>query len=99
MFYVRVHKIDGNRSLVSVCDEEIFGKKFCESGLQLDLNCSFYRGDVMDAKKMLPMLKEAYSFNIVGEKVIKIALKEGMISKGNIIKIKNIPHAQGLLLS
>ncbi|MDP2749659.1 MAG: DUF424 family protein [Nanoarchaeota archaeon] len=98
MFYVKIHKIDAHRNLVSVCDEKILGEKFCENNLQLDLNCSFYRGELMEEEKMLPLLKKAYTFNIVGKDIITLALKKNLISKENIIKIKNIPHAQGLLI-
>ena len=36
--------------------------------------------------------------NLVGEKSVNLGLKEGVIEKQNIIKIKNILHAQAIVL-
>lgn len=98
MFSVKIHQIDGKRILVAVCDKELLGKKFTGDGLQLDLSSQFYKGELMDENKLLPILRRAYSFNIVGQKITDIALKEQIISEKNIIKIQGIPHAQGVLV-
>ncbi len=98
MFYVKTHKIDGNRILVAVCDEDLLGKKFAEKGLQLDLTSPFYRGKLMDEKETIEVMKKSYCFNIVGKKIVGLALKEGFVSKANIITIKKIPSSQGLIL-
>ena len=36
--------------------------------------------------------------NFVGEKSIKLALKEGFVEKDNVITINNIPTAQMLVM-
>ena len=36
-------------------------------------------------------------FNMVGNRSIELGLKAGIIGKGNIIKIKKIPHAQAVI--
>ncbi len=99
MFYVKIHKLDGNRILVAVCDEDLLGKKFAEKGLQLDLTSLFYRGKLTEDKETIEVMKKSYCFNIVGKKIVDLALKEGFISKANIITIKKVPSCQGLILS
>ena len=43
---VKVHS-DKNRLIVAVCDNEVFGKKFYEGELQLDLSSDFFKGEEM----------------------------------------------------
>ena len=48
----------------------------------------------MDEDKILDIMKKAETLNIVGKRSINLALKNGIIIKENVIKIKGIPHAQ-----
>ena len=89
------------RRIVAVCDAELLGKKFTEGNLQLDITPEFYGGKKMNEAEIIKVLKEFDEddsmFNIVGKKSVNAAIKAGIISKDGIIKVKNIPHALGLL--
>lgn len=98
MFYVKIHQIDKTRILVAACDKDLKGKKFSENRLQLDLTSSFYSGELMDAAHLKPILRRCYSFNLVGDDVVSIAVAEKITSEKYIKKIKNIPYVQGLLV-
>ena len=91
--YVKIHKT-GFSEVVCVCDEDLIDKKFEDGDLQLDITGRFYKGEKKTEEEVIKILKEAGNMNIVGEKSIKAAIKAGIIGKENIIKIKNIPHAQ-----
>ena len=52
-----------------------------------------YEGD-----EIRKLIGDAYILNIVGERSVGFCLKQGWISKDNIVKIKNIPHAQCLFV-
>ena len=85
------------RDVIAICDVELLGKKFEEDKFQLDVKESFYKGDQKTEyeaiKIMQEMSAEDATFNIVGERSTKTALKAGIIDKESIGKIHNIPFA------
>jgi len=95
---VKAHKSPEGKRIISICDKEIIGKKFSEKNKQLDLSSNFYKGEEKTEEDVRELVKDAYILNIVGECSIEFCLKEGWISKNNIIRIKKIPHAQCLFI-
>lgn len=91
--YIKVHKID-DKKVVAICDEGLIGKEFEENGLQLKVTERFYKGSKVNEKDALQIVKGSSAINIVGEESIKFALKNKLISKENIQKVKGIKHAQ-----
>lgn len=93
--------IKAYRDTVAICDSDLLGKKFEEEKFQLDIKESFFGGDEISGEKLIEIMKkmseEDATFNIVGEKSIKIALKAGIISQAGIKKIQGIPFALVLL--
>lgn len=89
------------RNIITIADKELVGKKFKEGKKQLDIKESFYKGDIKLPEEIKNIIeygkKEDAIFNIVGEKSIKIALQENLITKESIGKIANIPYAMILL--
>jgi uncharacterized protein len=95
---VNIHMSEG-RIILAICDNNLVGKKFSENDLQLDLSSNFYKGKEMDIDKLRGLVKKAYMINAVGSDSVTFLIKEGIIEKKNIIKVKNIPHAQYVLLN
>ena len=94
---VKIHK-RGDRTIIAVCDKELIGQKIIEGEKQLDLTSEFYNGEeITDIGEIGDLLRNADIINLVGEKSVKIGIDEELISQENIIKIKNIPHAQAIL--
>ena len=93
--YVKLHK--SYRTIVAVCDSDLIGKTFEEGIKQLEVRESFYKGEDLDYKKAIELMKkhskDDATFNIVGEKAIKAALKAEIIDKAGIGKIDGIPYA------
>ena len=88
----------GKDVLVAACDTDLLGQRFCEGDLTLTVSPEFYddfRGDEDMLKKYL---QQATIANLVGKKVIAYTLKQGFITKNNIIHIQGIPHAQFLVM-
>jgi len=84
--------------IISICDETIIGKKYSENGLVLDLASEFYKGKKLSEEEVEKICKKAYIINCVGEKSVNLVKKLGFLNEKNIIKIKNIPFAQCLLI-
>jgi len=91
-FLIKVHKSQG-RKIICLCDKNLIGKKIEDKDLQLDVSKSFYNGLDSSEDEVFNETREFSSLNIVGKEAADFALKNGLISKNNIIKIKNIPHA------
>lgn len=93
--HVKVH--ESYRKVIAICDSDLLGKKFEEGKLQLDVRESFYGGREVSEEELSKIMEWESSndstFNIVGEKSVDLALKEGVISEGNVSKISDIPFA------
>lgn len=99
-----VNVIGSYRDVVAICDKELLGKRFEEGEFQLDIKESFYKGEKghqVTEKKLIEIIadlaKEDATFNIVGEKSIKAAIKTGLIAEEGIKTIQNIPFALVLM--
>lgn len=80
--------------LLAVCDTSILGKRFEQGDLILEINKDFYSGNKCDEKELKSLAKNATIINAAGEKTISLLEHEGIIGRGNILRISGIPHAQ-----
>ena len=96
---IKIHK--SYRDTIAICDSELIGKVFEKGNFQLDVKENFYKGEEVSEKKageiMQNMAKEDATFNIVGEKAVKCAIKAGIISEEGIKRIQSVPFALVLL--
>ncbi len=95
---VKEHITADRRLILTVCDKEIIGKKFETADLKLDLSSDFYKGKEKTEKEIIKLFEQAYMINLVGQKSVKLGLKSKIISKKDIIKIKDIPYVQAVSL-
>lgn len=97
--FAKIHQ--SYRKVIAICDAELIGKVYEEGNKQLDVRESFYKGDKIEEKSLINLIKkeimEDSTFNIVGEKSVKIAIKTGLISQNNVGYIKGIPFILTLL--
>ena len=98
MMIVKQHKTMDGRLMLAICDSDLKGKKFSEKELQLDLSSDFYDGEEKAEEVIVELFKIAYIVNLVGEKSVGLGIKEGVIEKEHVIKIKGIPHAQCVIV-
>ncbi len=90
---VKVHRSQG-KIMLAICDSDLIGKKYEEKELQLDLTSDFYKGTKEPKEKLELLVKAASMMHFVGKKSVNYGIKEGLIEKSNVGKIKGIPHAQ-----
>lgn len=96
---VKQHITRDKKLILAVCDSDLKGKKFENDKMQLDLSSDFYNGEEMGDEKTIELLKRAAMINLVGKKSVELGIKTGIIEKENIIEVKGIPHAQGIVVS
>ena len=68
-----------------------------DGDLQLDLTSDFYKGDEKTDEEIGDLLRNAHCINIVGEKSVALAIKEGIIDDSGVKKISGIPYVQGVV--
>lgn len=95
---VKQHKTADGKIILAVCDSELIGKKIVQGNLQLDLTSNFYKGEEMNEEKIKELFKTAYCVNMVGEKSVQLGIKQGIVDKKRVIKIKEIPHAEAVIV-
>lgn len=95
---VKVNKVSDRRLILAICDSDLVGKKFDDGKLQLDLTGEFYQGEEMDDEKIMCLLPKTYILNLVGKESVDFGVKHELVENKNIKKVKNIPHAQVMLL-
>ncbi|MBI5065121.1 DUF424 family protein [Candidatus Woesearchaeota archaeon] len=93
---VKIHKLN-NRTLVAVCDEDLLGRAFEEKNAFLDIKRSFYEGEKRSEVEIGDLMRNADMINVVGNKSIKLALEEELITKEEIKEVQGIPHVQIIL--
>ena len=96
---VKIHK--SYRTTVSLCDEDLIGRKLSEGLRELDLTGEFFKGKKTSDEEILEILRdmalEDATFNIVGEKSCELAKEAGVISDEGIFKIEGVLVALALL--
>ncbi len=92
-FYAKVYR-EGNDTLVACCDDNLRGKTFEEGDLILHVEESFYCGELFDDTELCSLLEGATVANMVGERTVELAISKGLIDKGNILRVRGVPHAQ-----
>ncbi|MFH1840404.1 MAG: DUF424 family protein [Nanoarchaeota archaeon] len=91
--YVKFH-IKGDRTVVAICDEDLIGKTLEDKKACIKVTKRFYKGEKKKEKEVAVILQEATNINIIGKKSIAFAIKQGVLDKEAVRKIKGMPHAQ-----
>jgi hypothetical protein len=84
---------------VAVCDQDICNKTLKDKDIEFFVNPRFYQENEGDEEKVISLLKKAAGANLVGEEAVKCGVEVGLIDPRNIIKIKEVPHAQALVMN
>jgi hypothetical protein len=82
--------------VVALCDEELIEKEIRskELGMKVKISKNFYGEKLIDEHIALRVLKRATIGNLMGERAVALAEKNGFIIRKNVILIGGIPHAQ-----
>ncbi|PIU21138.1 MAG: DUF424 domain-containing protein [Candidatus Diapherotrites archaeon CG08_land_8_20_14_0_20_34_12] len=89
----KIHKKDGSE-ILAACDRELLGKTIEDKDYSIKVSEFFYGNEAITEKALEKLLKNAGNANLIGEKVVSIALKARLITEKNIIKIGSTPHVQ-----
>ncbi|BBL45203.1 hypothetical protein MJ1_0023 [Nanobdella aerobiophila] len=87
--YIRTYT-DNYGKVVIISDKDLFGKKFEQDDMVIEIN-EFFKGDEIDDINIKD-LEDAYLLYAVGENTINRLKDINIIKEEDIKKIKNIPY-------
>lgn len=93
MYYLKVHDVDGER-LLAACDKELLGTRLIDDIFDFQVSKQFFGENLVDEKTLLDELLNASIANLMGNKVVDIALREGFVNETCIIEVAGAKHAQ-----
>lgn len=93
--------IKSHRDIVTICDDNLIGKRFEEGKFQLDIKESFFQGKEMNEEETIKVIVKMFAddatFYIIGEESVKTAIKSGLIDEEEVKRIQGIPFSLLLL--
>lgn len=92
-FFAKVYQVE-KELIVAACDCEVHGKSFGAGKVVVEVNEEFYGTELYDKDAIIGLLKEATILNLVGERIVNLAIEIGLVEKENIIKLGDTLHAQ-----
>ncbi len=85
--------------MLAAADEEVVGKTLREKNLHLTVDRRFYGEARVSDETFVSSLRICTIANLVGKRVIELAIREGFVDPDNVITIQGVPHAQYARLS
>jgi len=97
MFSFKVHDNSGTQ-ILAIADAEIIGKSLAHNDLEIEVKESFYGSETADEKKILELVKtfskSESSINIIGNRIIELLIKHGLITHDSVINLSGTKHCQ-----
>ncbi|MCS7118423.1 MAG: DUF424 family protein [Thaumarchaeota archaeon] len=94
-FWVKLHHAYTGEIVLAACDEDILGRSIAiEDGFEAIISEGFYMGSLVDWEQLRSMLQNATIVNLVGNEVIGLAVKEGIVPESASRTVGGIKHVQ-----
>ena len=92
---MRVHQVR-SEFVVAACDEELIGRELPvgSAGRTVKITAFFYGERAVSEDELLWALRRATVVNLLGERVLGIAQREGLIRAEGLGTLGGVPHAE-----
>jgi len=91
MFMKRHRCPDGE--VLAVCDRELLNTTIRHGDLEVAVSEGFYGTECATKEEVRDALRCACNVNLMGKRVIDLAIEMGLITRGGCIYIGDVPHA------
>jgi hypothetical protein len=96
--YLKVHRSPDGYEVVAVCDRELLNTSVRRGDLEISISEEFYGNRLSGPEEVRPVLEKADNINLVGERVVSLAIEMGLIEEAGCIMFGTVPHAQVIRL-
>ena len=92
---MKLHE-SGTWNVLAVCDTELVGTTLEDTtlGVSVSVSSNFYGGGEFDQAIVIEAIKTSNNVNLLGKRIIELAVKEGLVDNSNVMKIGDCFHAQ-----
>jgi len=92
--YLKVHRIPGAGEVVAACDADLMDATLIHGDVEICITKGFYGTECADEEDVRTALAGAENVNIIGKRVVALAVAMGLIAEKDCIMIGGVPHAQ-----
>lgn len=97
MIHCKIHVHEKER-ILAACDEEILGQTFRGNDAKIKVSEIFYGGEIVSEDVFVERTKSVTIMNLVGNRVVERAVKEGLVSEDSVMIIGDVKHAQVVIM-
>ena len=77
--------------MINICDIELLGKKINKGDFVIDISKNYFLEKEIDEEEAIILLKSSSVLNLVGDKIVNLALKLKLAKENSVKVIENIP--------
>jgi hypothetical protein len=92
--FLKIHRSPEMGDVVAVCDRELLNTTIAHDTVTITVSEAFYGNTPATEAEVREALKNARNANLMGERVISLAISMGLCSRASCIMIGKVPHAQ-----
>jgi len=92
--YLKVHHVPGAGEVLAACDAELLGVTLTHGDVEICITGGFYGTERATEEEVGQALSCATNVNIIGKRVVALAIALGLVREEDCIMIGDVPHAQ-----
>lgn len=77
--------------MINICDIELVGKEINKGDFVIDISKNYFLEEEIDEQEAIAMLKTSSVLNLVGNRIVKLALELRLAKENSVKVIENIP--------
>jgi hypothetical protein len=77
--------------MINICDIELVGKEINKGDFVIDISKNYFLEEEIDEEEAIILLKSSSVLNLVGDKIVNLALKLKLAKENSVKVIENIP--------
>ena len=78
-------------TMINICDIDLLGKKIDKGDFIIDISKDYFLEEEIDEKEAIILLKSSSVLNLVGKKIVELALRLKLAKENSVKEIENIP--------
>ncbi len=92
--YMKIHRAPDGTTIVAACDRELRNTTLRQGDLEIRISEGFYGNHETSEDELSAALSDADTINLMGQRVVSLAIRIGLVAEGGCMVIGNVPHAQ-----
>jgi hypothetical protein len=96
--YLKIHRSPEGDEVVAVCDRELLNTTVRYGDIEMHISETFYGNRLATGEEVVTALEKAGNANLMGPRVIALAIARGIVEKDGCLMIGTVPHAQVILI-